>query len=83
MVYNRKIILGKEKSMEPKYKRVVLKISGEALAGEEKFGINEDILGNIAKQVQEVYRMGASGYRRRGRQLLARQNQQEHGQGDG
>lgn len=44
--------------MEPKYKRVVLKISGEALAGEEKFGINEDILGNIAKQVQEVYRMG-------------------------
>lgn len=44
--------------MEPKYKRVVLKISGEALAGDEKFGINEDILGNIAKQVKEVYELG-------------------------
>ncbi len=44
--------------MEPKYKRVVLKISGEALAGEQKFGINESILGNIAKQVKEVYDLG-------------------------
>ncbi|MGI6257920.1 MAG: UMP kinase [Anaerovoracaceae bacterium] len=44
--------------MEPKYKRVVLKISGEALAGETKFGINEEILGNIAEQVKEVYELG-------------------------
>ena len=27
--------------MEAKYKRVLLKISGEALAGEDHFGINE------------------------------------------
>jgi uridylate kinase len=27
--------------MEPKYRRVILKISGEALAGENKFGLNE------------------------------------------
>ena len=30
--------------MEAKYKRVLLKISGEALAGEDHFGINEDML---------------------------------------
>lgn len=29
--------------MEPKYKRVLLKISGEALAGETRTGINEDM----------------------------------------
>ena len=29
--------------MEAKYKRVLLKISGEALAGEDHFGINEDV----------------------------------------
>ncbi|MDD2189554.1 MAG: UMP kinase [Eubacteriales bacterium] len=43
--------------MEPKYKRVVLKISGEALAGESKFGLNEDMLGMVAKQVKTLTEM--------------------------
>ena len=30
-----------------KYKRVLLKLSGEALAGEQKTGINADIIGKI------------------------------------
>jgi len=38
----------------PKYKRVVLKLSGEALAGEIGFGINQDIINSIAQQVKEV-----------------------------
>lgn len=40
--------------MEPKYKRVVLKISGEALAGESRFGLNEDMLSMVAKQVKAL-----------------------------
>lgn len=37
-----------------KYKRVVLKLSGEALAGKEGFGINPAIIKSIAEQVKEV-----------------------------
>ncbi len=44
--------------MEPKYKRIILKISGEALAGSEKFGLNEEMLKVVAKQVKEVHDLG-------------------------
>ncbi len=44
--------------MEAKYKRVLLKISGEALAGEERFGINEAMLKEVAGQVKEITEMG-------------------------
>ncbi|MDD2218159.1 MAG: UMP kinase [Eubacteriales bacterium] len=44
--------------MKPKYKRVILKISGEALAGEDKFGINEDMLCTVAEQVKEIKELG-------------------------
>jgi uridylate kinase len=37
-----------------KYKRVVLKLSGEALAGSDKFGIDPKIINSIAKQVKEI-----------------------------
>ncbi|WP_019242278.1 MULTISPECIES: UMP kinase [Bacillus] len=37
-----------------KYNRVVLKLSGEALAGEEGFGINPAIIKSIAEQVKEI-----------------------------
>lgn len=42
----------------PKYRRVVLKLSGEALAGDRGFGIDAAVLGDIAEQVREVSRMG-------------------------
>ncbi|MDQ0175792.1 UMP kinase [Bacillus chungangensis] len=38
----------------PKYKRVVLKLSGEALAGSEGFGINPSVIKSIAEEVKEV-----------------------------
>jgi len=38
--------------MEPKYKRIILKISGEALAGEGKFGLDEAMLNKVACDVQ-------------------------------
>ena len=44
--------------MKAKYKRVLLKISGEALAGDDHFGINEDMLKKVALQVKEVTEMG-------------------------
>lgn len=40
--------------MSSKYKRVVLKLSGEALAGEEGFGINPSVIKSIAQQVKEI-----------------------------
>ena len=41
-----------------KYKRVLLKLSGEALAGDEKKGINFDTVGKICDQVKELTEMG-------------------------
>lgn len=44
--------------MEPAYKRVLLKISGEALAGEQKFGIDHAMVNDVAGQIKEVYDIG-------------------------
>lgn len=41
-----------------KYKRVLLKLSGEALAGEQKNGINPDIIGKICDQIKVLIDMG-------------------------
>ncbi|MBS3897804.1 MAG: UMP kinase [Dethiobacter sp.] len=40
------------------YKRIILKLSGEALAGEKGFGIDPDVLRDIAAQVEDVRRLG-------------------------
>lgn len=40
------------------YKRVVLKLSGEALAGEESFGINPAVVESIARQIKKVHDAG-------------------------
>ena len=44
--------------MKPKYKRIILKISGEALAGEGRFGLDDSMLGVVAQQVKEVAELG-------------------------
>lgn len=44
--------------MEPKYKRIVLKLSGEALAGDQGYGIDPTIVNSISRQIQEVVEMG-------------------------
>ncbi|HIX36107.1 MAG TPA: UMP kinase [Candidatus Limosilactobacillus merdigallinarum] len=41
-----------------KYKRVILKLSGEALAGDQGFGINPPELKTVAKEIKEVHAMG-------------------------
>ena len=40
------------------YKRVLLKLSGEALAGDAKFGIDENTMAGICSAVKELYDMG-------------------------
>lgn len=41
-----------------KYKRIMLKISGEALAGDEGFGISPKMLNFLATEILEVHRLG-------------------------
>lgn len=44
--------------MKTKYKRILLKISGEVLQGGERFGIDPKVISNIAGQIKDVKRMG-------------------------
>ena len=43
---------------DTKYKRILLKISGEALAGEAKIGINDDVLKEISTSIKAVSDLG-------------------------
>ena len=43
-----------------KYKRVLLKLSGEALSGGADYGIDTIILSKLAKQIKQVMEMGVS-----------------------
>jgi len=43
---------------ELKYKRILLKLSGEALAGQDKTGINPDVTQQIATEIKEVSDLG-------------------------
>ena len=42
----------------PVFKRILLKLSGEALMGEDSYGINRDVIERIVAEVGEVVRMG-------------------------
>ncbi len=44
--------------MKAVYKRMLLKLSGEALMGEQEFGIESQAIETYAKQIKEVYDMG-------------------------
>ena len=41
-----------------KYKRVVLKLSGESLAGEKGFGLDEEVIGKITDQIKICIEIG-------------------------
>lgn len=40
------------------YKRILVKLSGEALAGEKGFGIDTEVLAKVAEQLEDVYNTG-------------------------
>ena len=45
--------------MELKYKRIILKLSGEALAGDKKFGLDYSVIGNICESIKKCVDVGA------------------------
>ena len=44
--------------MKPKYKRIMIKLSGEAMAGDEGFGLDHNKIDAIAKEIKKCYDMG-------------------------
>ncbi|MCD6525647.1 MAG: UMP kinase [Desulfuromonas sp.] len=44
--------------LEPKYQKILLKLSGEALAGKNGYGIDPEILSGIAGEIREVVNLG-------------------------
>lgn len=46
------------KKKKPKYKRILLKISGEALQGKDTYGINAEILSTISSEIKEIHANG-------------------------
>jgi len=43
---------------QPRYRRILLKLSGEALAGEQGYGIDPEVIKGIATEVREVVDLG-------------------------
>jgi uridylate kinase len=42
----------------PVYKRVLLKLSGEALMGEQQFGVDPKVVGRIAEDIKDIQKLG-------------------------
>src|ERR1700730_7968048 len=45
--------------LQPKFKRVILKLSGEALAGDVGYGITASVIGSVAEQIKDILELGA------------------------
>jgi uridylate kinase len=43
---------------KPRYRRILLKLSGEALMGQEAYGIDSQVLSDIAEEIREVHELG-------------------------
>ncbi len=43
---------------QPAYRRILLKLSGEALMGQQSYGVDPDVLAQVAEEVSELSRMG-------------------------
>ena len=44
--------------MQIKFRRILLKLSGEALMGEDAYGINTGVLNFVASEIKEIIEMG-------------------------
>ncbi len=44
--------------MKPAYKRILLKLSGEALMGEQNYGIDTKVAESVAREIKAVYQLG-------------------------
>lgn len=45
-------------SLKPAYRRILLKLSGEALMGDESFGIDAKVLDRMAQEIKELVELG-------------------------
>lgn len=45
--------------MRLKYRKILLKLSGEALAGDKKFGLNYEVINEICKEIKNLLNLGA------------------------
>jgi uridylate kinase len=43
---------------KPRYHRVLIKVSGEALMGFQDFGVDPSVMGRIAREIKEVHQLG-------------------------
>jgi len=50
--------LSAKKDKKLRFKRIVLKISGEALQGEKKYGIDSEVIASVAQQIKQVHALG-------------------------
>jgi uridylate kinase len=46
------------RAMKPAYKRILLKLSGEALMGDDAYGVNRETIDRIVSEVKEVVELG-------------------------
>ena len=46
------------KIMKPVYKRILLKLSGEALMGRQNYGIDTEVARAVAEEIKQVYKLG-------------------------
>ena len=44
--------------MKPKYKRVLIKLSGEALAGKQGHGLDEDVVSSVVEEIKKIHDLG-------------------------
>lgn len=50
--------MGSSEKTIPKYKRVLLKLSGEALQGPDQFGISSDVIEYVSEEIKSIYSLG-------------------------
>ena len=58
MIFNPIAMGPMSESSRPVFKRILLKLSGEALMGEGEFGIDPAMIGRVAREVAEVSKLG-------------------------
>ena len=44
--------------MKPKYKRILIKLSGEALAGAQGHGLDENVISRVVEQIAQIHNLG-------------------------
>jgi uridylate kinase len=48
--------------MLPKYKRILLKLSGESLMGDKNFGMDTTVIAQYAQDIKSITELGVQGY---------------------